>query len=228
VLLVAAAALAALGTSLLALVACGSGGGAAPQEDRLLVIDGIVIRLADVEPYVAYIASYLPEGGRKTMIQNVLDEHVIPLRIAQRAFPEQRRVQKERADAICSVAKNWEELEKVTAQIAEKKRSIVVRTAARLPVGIYAFDPLHTGSVSPPLEVPEGWFIAGVYDVMEAPAQMINDRIDVLQVGCVTHTSREWRDFYEAEKQRLADKATFVHPDYVHAMPAWIRQEKKS
>jgi hypothetical protein len=28
--------------------------------------------------------------------------------------------------------------------------------------------------------------------------------------------------YYNDEKQRLANKATFVHPDYVHALPAWL------
>lgn len=225
---VAVAALAALGVALLGFAACGADSGAPAKEERLLVLDGIEIRFADVEPFVAYLDSYLPEGGRKTKIQHVLDDHVIPLKLAQRAFADQRRVQKVRADEICSVAKTWDELEKVSAQLADKKRAVVTRTHSRLPVEMYAFDPLHSGSVSPPLEVPEGWFIAGIYDVQQSPAQMLSDRVDMLQVGCVTHTSREWADFYAAEKQRIAGKATFIHPDYVHAMPVWIRQEKKS
>jgi hypothetical protein len=62
---------------------------------------------------------------------------------------------------------------------------------------------------------------------VESPAQLLNDGVDLLQIFCVTHTQYEWHEFYKAEKQRLADKASFVNPEYVHAMPDWIRQEKK-
>ena len=196
---------------------------APPPETRLLVLDGIEITLAEVEPYVAFFDSYLPEIGRKTKVRRVLDEHLLPLRIAQRAFPEQRRLARERAVALREVATNVLELEQQSSQMRERQRSDLTRNAALLPVAMFAFDPLQVGGVSEPLEVPHGFLLVGVHDLHESPALQVHDYVDVLQVGFLSHRDHEWRDFFDAEKARLADKATFVHPDYVHAMPAWLR-----
>lgn len=210
----------AIGAAGLGFATCG---GAPPKEERLLVLDGIEIRLADVEPYVAFLDSFVPEGGRKTKIQRVLEDHLIPLRLAQRNFGEQRRALHEQALSLCSVATNVYELEQQTTNRREKRRSEMTRTHAFLPVAMYAFDQLRVGSVSPPLEIPEGWVVVGVHDLKESPAGLLSDAVDALQVGFTTHTPDVWREWYSNEKTRLADKATFVHPDYVHAMPPWIR-----
>ncbi len=212
---------AALLGSVVTVTSCRGEGPAA--ETRLLVLDGIEITLAEVEPYVAFLDSYLPEGGRKTKIQRVLEDHVIPLRLAQRMFPEERRRQRESADALYAVAKNVAELEQQSALMRQKKRSEPTRTHVALPVGMFAFDPLHVGAVSPPLELPHGWVLAGVYELRQSPGLVVQDYVDLLQVGFLTHESPAWIELYRAEQQRLADKATFVHPDYVHAMPPWLR-----
>lgn len=212
-----AAAIAAIG---IGFATCG---GAPPKEERLLVLDGIEIRLADVEPYLAFLDSFLPEAGRKTKIQRVLEDHLIPLRLAQRTFGEKRRELYEQALGLCSVATNVHELEQQTVNKREKRRSEMTRTHAFLPVAMYAFDQLRVGSVSPPLEVPEGWVVVGVYDLKESPALLLSDAVDALQVGFTTHPPDQWREWYEDQKTKLADKATFVHPDFVHAMPPWIR-----
>lgn len=221
VVLLAAAALLGLG---IGMASCRRD---APAEQRLLVLDGIEIRLADVEPYVAFLDSFLPEGGRKTKIQRVLDELLIPLRLAQRAFPKERQELKARADALCSVATNVNELEQQSRLIREKRRSNLTRMHAQLPVAMYAFDPLRVGGVSQPIEVPEGWFVVGTYDLRESPGLVLEDYIDALQVGFITHTSAKLLEWYSAQKQELADKATFVHPDYKNAMPPWIRPKKQ-
>lgn len=201
--------------------------GDAPAEERLLVLDGIEIRLAEVEPYVAFLDSFIPEGGRKTKIQRVLDEYLVPLRLAQRAFPAERRQLKERADALRSVATNVNELEQQSRLIKEKRRSNLTRMHAHLPVAMFAFDPLRVGAVSPPLEMPEGWYVVGAFDLRESPGMVLDDYIDALQVGFITHTTSQWHEWYDAAKVELADKASFVHPDYVNAMPPWIRPKKQ-
>lgn len=206
-----------------AVTSCGDD---APAEQRLLVLDGIEIRLAEIEPYVAFLDSFIPEGGRKTKIKRVLDEYLVPLRLAQRAFAAERRELKERADALCSVAKNIVELEQQSALIKEKRRSNLSRMHAHLPVAMYAFDALRVGAVSPPLEMPEGWYVVGTYDLRESPGHMLDDYVDALQVGFITHTTSKWLEYYNQQRVELADKATFVHPDYVTAMPDWIRVKK--
>ena len=98
----------ALGAAALLLAACG--GNAPAAETRLLVVDGIEVGITEVEPYLEFLGSFMPNAGRKTRVQLVLDQYLLPLRLAQRAFPKERAEQREHAEALCSVATNIEEL----------------------------------------------------------------------------------------------------------------------
>lgn len=203
-----------------AAAACGR---EAPAETRLLVLDGIEITLADVEPYVAFYDSYLPEGGRKSKVLRALDDHLIPLRLAQRAFPEERARLRAQAEALCSVATNAYELEQQSQQVKDKRRSNLTRSTALLPVAMHVFDPARVGAVSPPIELPHGWFVVGVFDLQPSPGLVMADYVDALQVGFVTHPSPQFQAWYLEQQGLLADKAAFVHPDFEHAMPPWLR-----
>lgn len=212
----------------LALVAALAGcGGKAPEERRLLVVDGIEITLADVEPYIAFYDGYLPEGGRKSKALRALEDQVLPLRLAQRAFAPQRAAQRQLAEALCSVATNALELEQQSQQVRDKRRANLTRGTALLPVGMWAFDPTRVGAVSPPLELPHGWFVVGLFDLKESQGLVMDDYVDALQVGFVTHTRIEFDAWYREQQALLADKATFVHPDYEHALPSWLRPPKR-
>jgi hypothetical protein len=197
------------------------------DEPRLLVLDGIEFRLDDVMPYVQFFDSFLPEGGRKTKVQRVLEEYLIPLRLAQRAFPNERQTQKANADGLRSVATNVEELERQTAQVKDKLRANMTRMQALLPVAMFLFDPLRVRAVSDPIELPQGWFVVAAYELFQSPGLQVSDYVDALQVGFVTHTAGEFYKWYEAQKVALASKATFVHPDFVTAMPPWIQPPKQ-
>lgn len=198
---------------------------APPAEPRILVIDGIEIRFADVEPYAAFVDTFRPETGTKTKILHVIFDYLLPLRVAQRAFPKERAEQRARAVALTSVATNVAELEQHSALIEHKRRSNLNRTKAQLPVAMFLFDPLHVGGVSPPIEVPQGYYVVGAFDLHESPL-VLDDHVDALQVGFVTHDAGSWHEFFEAEKRRLADRCTFVHPDYRDSLPDWIRPPK--
>ncbi len=198
----------------------------AAPETRLLVVDGIEIQLADVAPYVAFLDSFLPEGGKKTKIQRVLEEHLIPLRLAQRAFPVERAALAERAKALAAIAGNVTELEQQSALIDTKRRSTMTRMQAQLRVAMELFDPLRTGAVGPPIEVPQGWFVAAAYGLTESPSLVLEDVVDALQVAFVTHTAGPWAEWLEAQKQAIADKVTFLHPDYHGVLPPWLRAPK--
>jgi hypothetical protein len=215
----------ALGTAALLLAACGEP--APAPEPRLLVVDGVGIALAEVEPYVEFLASFMPNAGRKTKVQTVLEQYLLPLRFAQRAFPAQRAEQLTHAAALCSVATNVVELEQHAAQIPAhlKKETNLRRTHAQLPVAIFLFDPMLQGSVSPPIEVPSGYFVAGCLEMHES-ALALDDYCKALQVGFVTHSAIEWRQWWETEQARIADKVTFVHPDYREALPTWLKPPK--
>lgn len=205
-----------------ALSFAGCGDATPPADPRLLVVDDVEIRLDELDPYVAFLDSYLPEGGRKTKVQHVLEEHVLPLRLAQRAFGPQRAEQRARAEALCAVAGNVAELEQQSRLLPHQHRSTMSRRDARLPVAMFLFDPLRVGAVSPPIELPQGWFVAAAYDLRESPV-VYGDMVDALQVGFVTHTAGEWASWYGAERERIATKVTYVHPDYRDAMPSWLQ-----
>ncbi|MBM3973902.1 MAG: hypothetical protein FJ301_07355 [Planctomycetes bacterium] len=216
----------ALGLALAtALAGCGA---KAPTEQRLLVVDGIEITFADIEPYIAFYDGYLPEGGRKSKVLRALEDQVLPLRLAQRAFPAERARLRAQAEALCSVATNALELEQQSQQVRDKRRANLTRSTALLPVGMWAFDLTRVGAVSPPLELPHGWFVVGLFDFRESPGLVMDDYVDALQVGFVTHARIEFDAWYREQQALLADKATFVHPDFEHALPSWLRPPKRS
>jgi hypothetical protein len=192
----------------------------------LLVLDGMEFHYEELAPYVTFLDSFVPEGGRKTKMLRVLEEHVIPLRLAQRAFAKERTAMLQSALALRSVATNVEELERQSVQMKDKRRANLTRSHALMPVAMFVFDPLAIGAVSKPLELPHGWFVVGAFDLKESPGQLLDDYVDALQVGFVTHTAGEWHDWYEAQKLVLADKASWIDPEFATAMPPWIRPPK--
>ncbi|MCB9879865.1 MAG: hypothetical protein H6835_19920 [Planctomycetes bacterium] len=196
-------------------------------ETRILELDGIALTFDQVKPYVEFLRSFRPDAGEKTMTMYAINEHLLPLRLAQRAFPEQRKQLLEQAQGLCSVADNVIELEKQTAQMGERVyRDRLTRTAAQLPVAMFLFDPANVGAASQPIEVPQGWFVVGAFDLKQE-ALAIGDRADALQVGFVTHLGPEWKAWLAEQQQQLADKLTFVHPDYRDSLPAWIRPPRQ-
>ncbi len=211
-----------LAALVLAVVGTACGADAAPADDRLLVVDGITITLAEVQPYLTFLDSFLPEGGRKAKLLRVLDEHVLPLRLAQRAFPEQRRAALQRAADLCAVAGNAAELDAQSRLLPDRTRRNVTRLHPRLPVAMFLFDPLRVGSVSPPLEVPSGYVVAAAFDLQES-ALVLDDLADTLQVGFMTHDPTAWAAWLLAERQRVGAAVTHVHPDYREAMPEWLQ-----
>jgi hypothetical protein len=159
-------------------------------------------------------------------VRRTLDDHVLPLRLAQRAFAKERSEQRQRAEALRAVATNIEELDRATAQMQSRRRSNVSRNKVHLPVAMFLFDPLNVRGASLPIELPTGWFVVGAYDLIESPAQVLDDYCDALQVGFVTHTADQWRTWYDAQRQDLATKVTWVDPAWANALPDWIQPPK--
>lgn len=197
-----------------------------PKEERLLVIDGIEIRFSDLQPYYDFLKESRPELGVKSTYIWAMRDHVLPVMVARRAFPKERAELLERAQALCSVASNILELEKNSELIVAKTRSNLTRINARLPVAKFLFVEEMTGAVSPPIELPDGYFVVGAYDYNKSQLT-IADYVDALQVGFVTHTGKEWVSWWEAEQKRIGDKVTFVHPDYRDNLPKWMKLPKE-
>ena len=193
-----------------------------PKGDpRLLVIDGIEITFAELQPYFDWLTSFRPELGIKTTYIWALRDHILPLKIAQREFAAERQQQLELAQGLRSVSSNIYELEKSAKLINHKTRSNLTRQSAMLPVAMWLFDELHTNAVSPPIELAQGYFVVGSYEFYPSPMTM-TQYVDALQVGFVTHTSKKWRVWWENKQLTLGKKVTFVHPDYRDDIPEWM------
>lgn len=197
----------------------------APKEQRLLVIDGIEIRIDELKPYTDFLTESHPEAGEKTKNIWAMRDHVLPLRVAQRTFPKERAEQLKLAQGLREVATSVGELEQHSTLIEHKVRKKLTRSSAKLPVAIFLFKQLNTFAASPPLELPQGYFVVGSYEFKEQPL-ILADYCDALQVGFVTHTGQAWSEFWEKEKVRIGAKVTFVHPDYRDNLPAWMKPPK--
>lgn len=197
-----------------------------PRKDpRLLVIDGIEITFEELQPYFKFLSDSWPEAGEKTKYIRALREHLLPLKVGQRNFPKERAEQLELAKGLCSVATNVYELEQQSQLIEHKTRSNLTAQSAMLPVAMFAFEPTNTNAVSPPIELAQGYFVVGTFELHQSPLK-IADYVDALQVGFVTHTSRAWRTWYENEQLTMGKKVTFVHPDYRDSLPEWMEIPK--
>ena len=210
---------------MLVVVATSSCGGNRPDPAVVLVFDGLTIRLEEVEPYVRFLDGFVPEGGRKAKVQRALEEHLIPMRLAQRAFAAERAAQLAEARALCQVASNAAELEQHARALKEQRRAHFPRLHSKLPIAMFLFEPMNLGAVSPPIEVPEGWSVVAGFDMRSGPLAL-DDSVDALQVAFFTHNGRDWTEWLAAEKLRVADTVTYVHPDYVHALPDWLHPPK--
>ena len=194
-----------------------------PRKDpRLIEVDGLTVTFEELQPYVDWIASFRPAVGERTKFVWALREHVLPLKLAQREFAEERAKQKELADGLRSVATNILELEEHSKLITDKRRSNLTRSTAMLPVAMFLFDELTLNAVSQPIELPHGFFVVSAYERFESQL-VADDYIDALQVGFITHTSPDWHKYWNAKRQEIGRKVTFVHPDYRDDMPPWIQ-----
>ncbi len=189
--------------------------------DVVLVVDGLEIRRQEIERFHAIHASTAPELGRRTIVRYLLENHVLPLRYAQRAFAAKRAELLEQARLLTTVAGNVVELEQRCEPFFHQ-RKLVNRRQIEAPVAEFAFDRERLGSVSGPLEVPKGFVVAGCFDIQES-AMVSEDLADLLQVGFLTHTNAEWVAWLRSEFERTADKVSYVHPDYREALPFWLK-----
>lgn len=211
----------------LAAVLAAGGCGDEPKAatDLLLVVDGLEFTRADVAPYTAFLQGFVPESGEKSKVRLVLEEYLLPLRLAQRAFPEQRQRALAQARGLCEVATNAVELDAQSHLLDQRQRGNMSRRRPQLPVAMFLFDPLAVGSVSLPIEVPVGYVVAAAFDLHES-ALMVDDYVESLQVPFVTHDAESWGAWLKSEKQRVSTLVSYVHPDFREAMPSWLQLPK--
>lgn len=205
----------------------GAGKGAAapesatpPPGERLLVVDGVTVTFGDLAQGLELFDRLDPNASRRGKIARILEEYVLPLEFARREFAAERAEQLEKAKALCAVAGNAVELQQA-ARLAGSEKAVSARQV-EIPIAAFLFDPALTGAVSPPIELPQGYVVAAALDLQQSLV-VAHDRCVAFQVGFTTHDAQGYAAWLRDLRRRLADKATWVHPDYRLAMPQWLR-----
>ena len=222
----------ALALASFALTACGCDQTAtpAPRSGVVLEIDGIEVRDAELKPLLDYIEASGERTGRNFAMQIVLERHVLPLRVAQRAFAAQRAELKVRADAflrsvIDSGGADPQLRSKGQLLGGETSPGLLSRTGMDLAQAAYCFVADNLGVVSPVIELPRGYCVVSFSD-HKPGVERSGDLVNAYQVPFYTHTRLQFEDWWAAQKKALADKLTYLHPDYADALPPWIKRIK--
>ena len=216
-----------LAIALAACSRCSGDGGAAPAPpaapaptDKLLVVDGVTITFGDVADAVGYFDQLQPELSRRSKMQRVIDEYVLPLAFARREYAAERKGLLEQARALRAVAGNVLELEE-RAGTLHHQRGIVTPRDVEIPIAMFLFDKLHQGAVSEPLELPQGYAVVGSASLHEGSIATA-DRCDAVQVAFYTHDIVGWREWLDQLHRRLSGKLEWFQPDFRDAVPRWL------
>lgn len=189
--------------------------------DTLLVVDGVTITFADVAEAVADYDRRYPEYNERIKIQKALTQDVLPLVFARREFAAERAHQLGLARTFRGGCGNVEELANNVGDRPHRRATLVAGDFEQ-PVARFLFEPTNVGAVSEPLEVPQGFIVAGAFDLVQE-REVIKDRCDALQVMFPTHSAAAFGEWLQALRTRLGPRVTYVHKDYRLAMPPWLK-----
>lgn len=200
----------------------------APRPGVLLELDGIVIEESELQPLLGYVNGMGERVGKSFAAQIVLERHLLPTRVAQRAFAAERAVLRERAEAMRrSVMSSGGADPQLRAKGAimggESSGGLIARSGMELAQAAWCFEPDNLGIVSPVVEVPRGYCLLSVADHRPG-IERSGDLVDAYQVPFYTHGKSEFDDWWADRKRELAGKLTYVHPDYVDALPPWLKR----
>lgn len=193
-------------------------------EGLVLEFDGLRIWEHEVEPLRQYIAGIDRRAGRITVLTMLLDDYLIPLKAAQRAFAEQRAAKRELAEGLARAVGNegyMGLLQKGRAVAGEEPDTFSTRIDLPLPLAQWAFADDNLGQVSPVLETPQGFSIISTEQIDRGTTRR-DDLAKVYQVSFHTHDPEAFSKWYSAIRTELASTVTYVHPDYRRALPPWM------
>jgi hypothetical protein len=207
--------------------------GCTPDEEPVhpaglaLEIDGLQITVDELKRYDDYFRALDPTMGRMYRTSELLDQFVLPMRLAQRAFPEERAKARVEAAALAKLVGNggYQELVRLGEVLGGyKPDKPFSRNQLPLALTRYAFDEENVFKASPPIEVPQGFCLIASYRLHQG-VTTVEDLVDAYQVPFYTHTNSVFATWYETEKHRIRNRVTYVHPDYRGALPAWVEME---
>lgn len=189
--------------------------------DRLLTVDGIDVTFGELQPYSDFLGRYWADSGRRARIGKIVDDLILPLRLAQRALARERQQLLERARALSAVAGNAIELEQHGKALGVRKN--VTPGRVDIPTAMFLFDEARIGSVSPPIEVPQGFLVCAAFQVDHA-AVAVDDIADAFIVGFTTARDQvSWIEWLGEQQRAITDKVTYVHSDYRDVLPHWLK-----
>ena len=192
----------------------------------ILVVDGMEIRRSEVAEFEPYLEDLDPTTGRTKRAKWVLEQFVLPLRLAQRAFPAERREQRKRAEALARVlgpSAGYDDLASQSQRVPGAGLGTRMRQALELPEQRWAFADAHMEQVSPILETPRAFTILATLGKRPGPTKVF-DSADIWLVQFPTHDKKAFDAWLSEVKKSIADKLTFVHEDYRQAVPYWFKQ----
>jgi hypothetical protein len=188
---------------------------------RLIEVDGLSITFGDVAAEMAYLDSLAPEWSLRAKIRRVLGEFTLPLFLARREFQKERAEQLGKAANMAAASGNAAEL-LANARLHVHRHEHVGRRDVEIPISMFLFAEEKAGSVSQPIELPQGFVVAGALD-LKSSAAVLDDVCEAVQVAFYTHAPQAWFAWLEAMRERIAQRVTFVHPDFRDAMPIWLK-----
>ncbi len=217
-----------LGVSAVWLAACDDPKPVAARVGVVLEIDGIEIRETELGELLGYVQASGDRLGKSFAARVVLDSHVLPLRVAQRALAAQRAELRAKAEALRrSVMDSGGADPQLRAKGAilggEASRGLLSRGGMDLLQAAWCFPPENLGLVSPVLELPRGFCVMSVSD-HQPGIELSGDLVNAYQVPFYTHGRREFEAWWAEQQKLLHDKLTYVNPDYVDALPPWLKR----
>ena len=198
-----------------------------PPPDLILELDGMRFWRHEIEPLLDQLLAVNPRRGRVSAAVGILDTHLIPLKLAERAFAERRREMRERAEALARVVGNggYPKLVAVGRQVAgDPPEELSPRSAFPLPVAAWAFDDDRIGQVSPVLASAAGFSLVSTYRI-ERELSSDGDLVEAFHVSFPTHAPEELAAWLALAKTDLAGKVSYVHPDYRRSLPPWLQPQ---
>ncbi len=203
---------------------CAPDGEPAHPAGLALEIDGLQITIDELNSYDQYFRELDPTMGRNYRTSELLDQFLLPMRLAQRAFPEERAKARVEAAALAEVVGNggYQELVRLGAVLGGfKPDKPFSRNQLPLALTRFAFDEDNVFKASPPIEVPQGFCLIASYRLHQG-ITTVEDQVEAYLVTFYTHDGSVFSTWYETEKHRIRNRVTYVHPDYRGALPAWV------
>ncbi len=197
----------------------------AVDQEVALIVDGISVSRGELEEHLPYFRS-TSNLGRNYILREILTQHLLPLKFAQRDFAAARKEQRQRAEALVKILGqgSYADLLRLSEHYPNRK---LLQAEGRqgkfaIPETCWVFDDMNVGGVSPILELPQGFSILGA--IAKHPGRTTAyDTVD----ACVLHffnlDTEEYAAWRKEAKKSFQGKLSYVHPDYVDALPPGLQ-----